>query len=116
MSITNKRSKTTLIKPVFIAPVLLDYGVHASVLGVALSQMKPALFLLVPVLVLVLAPLTVVMPQAYATGPYDDGYSTAKVDFLHHKSYNDSCHTDCTQYKLGYSEAWNTLNGWLGNR
>ncbi len=25
-------------------------------------------------------------------------------------------HIDCTQYILGYSEAWNTLNGWLGNR
>ncbi|MDQ6862843.1 MAG: hypothetical protein M3044_03370 [Thermoproteota archaeon] len=78
--------------------------------------MKTALFLLVPVLVLVLAPLTVVMPRAFATGPYDDGYNTAKFDFLHHRSYSDSCHTDCTQYRLGYSEAWNTLNGWLGNR
>ena len=114
MSITNKTSKTTLIKPT-ITPVLLAYGTHKS-MGVALSQMKTALFLLVPVLVLVLAPLTVVMPHAYATGPYDDGYKTAKFDFLHHKSYNDSCHTDCTQYRVGYSEAWNTLNGWLGNR
>ncbi|MGB7954720.1 MAG: hypothetical protein WCF23_12145 [Candidatus Nitrosopolaris sp.] len=116
MSITNKRSKTTLIKPIIIAPVLPPFGVRTSIWVVARSQMRPALFLLVPVLGLVLAPLTVVMPQAYATGPYDDGYSTAKVDFLHHKSYNDSCHTDCTLYKLGYSEAWNTLNGWLGNR
>ena len=46
-------------------------------------------------------------PRTYATGPYDDGYNTAKFDFLHHKSYSDSCHTDCTGYKLGYSEAWN---------
>ncbi len=84
--------------------------------GVALFQMKTALFLLAPVLVFVSAPLMVVIPQAYATGPYDDGYNTAKFDFLHHKSYNDSCHIDCTQYILGYSEAWNTLNGWLGNR
>ena len=61
-------------------------------------------------LVLIGAPLT------YATGPYNDGYNTAKFDFLHHKSYNDSCHLDCTCYKLGYFEAWNTLNGWLGNR
>jgi hypothetical protein len=99
-----------------MAPPLLAYGVRASVCGVAFSQMKTALFLLVPVLVLVLTPLTVVMSQAYATGPYDDGYNTAKFDFLHHKSYNDSCYTDCTVYKVGYSEAWNTLNGWLGNR
>jgi hypothetical protein len=84
--------------------------------GMALFQMKTASLLLASVLVLVLAPLMVVIPQAYATGQYDDGYTTAKFDFLHHKSYNDSCHMDCTQYKLGYSEAWNTLNGWLGNR
>ncbi|MDQ6866426.1 MAG: hypothetical protein M3044_21685 [Thermoproteota archaeon] len=116
MSITSKISKTTLIKPIIITPVLLAYGVRTRVWGVALSQMKTALFLLVPVLVLVLAPLTVIMPQAYATGPYDDGYKTAKFDFLHNKSYNDACYTDCTLYKLGYSEAWNTLNGWLGNR
>jgi hypothetical protein len=115
VSITNKISKTTL-KPIIIAPVLLAYGVRASVSGVVLSQMKTALFLLVPILVLVLAPLAVVMAQAYTTGPYDDGYNTARFDFLHHKSYNDSCHTDCTVYKVGYSEAWNTLNGWLGNR
>ena len=84
--------------------------------GMALFQMKTASLVLASVLVLVLAPLMVVIPQAYATGQYDDGYTTAKLDFLHHKSYNDSCHMDCTQYKLGYSEAWNTLNGWLGNR
>ncbi len=79
-------------------------------------KMKTTLFLLLAVLVLVLAALTVVMPRAYATGPYDGGYNTAKFDFLHHKSYNDSCHKDCTLYKLGYSEGWNTVNGWLGNR
>ena len=69
-------------------------------------------------LILVAAPLLVLIgaPLAYAAGPYDDGYNTAKFDFLHHKSYDDSCHTYCTLYKLGYSEAWNTLNGWLGNR
>jgi hypothetical protein len=69
-------------------------------------------------LILVTASLLVLIgaPLAYATVPYDDGYKTAKFDFLHHKSYDDSCPTDCTQYKLGYSEAWNTLNGWLGNR
>jgi len=78
--------------------------------------MKTALFLLIPLLVLVLVPLMVVMSRAYAAGQYDDGYNTAKFDFLHHRSYSDSCHADCTQYKLGYSEAWNTLNGWLGNR
>jgi hypothetical protein len=94
----------------------MAYGIPVSACGVALSQMKTALFLLVPVLVLVLAPSTVVMPQAHATGPYDDGYNTAKFDFLHHKSYNDACYTDRTLYKVGYSEAWNTLNGWLGNR
>ena len=46
------------------------------------------------IVVLVLATLTVVMPRAFATGPYDDGYNTAKFDFLHHRSYSDSCHTD----------------------
>jgi len=84
--------------------------------GMALFQMKTALFVLIPVLVLILAPLMVIIPQAYATGPYDDGYTKAKFDFLNHKSYNDSCHVDCTQYRLGYSEAWNALDGWLGNR
>ena len=91
-------------------------AVGDAYVGVTLFQMKTELFLLVPILVLVLAPLTVVMPRAYATGPYDDGYNTAKFDFLHHKSYSDSCHNNCTQFRLGYSEAWNTLNGWLGNR
>jgi hypothetical protein len=91
-------------------------GVGDAYGGMAPFQMKTALVLQASVLVLVLAPLMVVIPQAYATGQYDDGYTTAKLDFLHHKSYNDSCHMDCTQYKLGYSEAWNTLNGWLGNR
>ena len=69
-------------------------------------------------LILVAASLFVLRgaPLAYATGTYDEGYNSAKFDFLHHKSYNDSCHTDCTLYKVGYSEEWNTLNGWLGNR
>ena len=69
-------------------------------------------------LLLVTASLLVLIgaPLAYAKGTYDDGYNKAKFDFLHHKSYDDSCHTDGTQYKLGYSEEWNTLNGWLGNR
>jgi hypothetical protein len=83
---------------------------------VPLFKMKTALFLIVTVLVLLLASLTIVIPRTYATGPYDDGYNAAKFDFLHHKSYSDFCHTDCTLYRLGYSEAWNTLNGWLGNR
>ena len=69
-------------------------------------------------LILVVTPLLVLIgaPLAYADASYDMGYNAAKFDFLHHKSYDDSCHPDCTQYKLGYSEAWNTLNGWLGNR
>ena len=68
-------------------------------------------------LILVAAPLLVLIgaPLAYADASYDMGYNAAKFDFLHHKSYNDSCLTDCTPYRLGYSEAWNTLNGWLGN-
>ncbi|HET7147611.1 MAG TPA: hypothetical protein VFI73_03845 [Candidatus Nitrosopolaris sp.] len=79
--------------------------------------MKNALSMLVlPVLVIVLAALTVIIPRVHAIGSYEAGYNTAKFDFLHHRSYSDSCHVDCTPYKLGYSEAWNTLNGWLGNR
>ena len=96
---------------------LLRMGIlYSSSTKWIMYKMKTTLFLLLAVLVLVLPALTVVMPRAYATGPYDGGYNTAKFDFLHHKSYNDSCHTDCTLYKLGYSEGWNTVNGWLGNR
>ena len=52
--------------------------------------MKTALFLIGPVLVLVLVPLTVVIPRAYATGPYEAGYNIAKFDYLHNKSYSYS--------------------------
>ncbi len=59
-------------------------------------------------LILVAAPLLVLIcaPLTYADASYDVGYNAAKFDFLYHKSYNDSCHT----------QARNTLNGWLGNR
>jgi hypothetical protein len=82
--------------------------------------MKTALFLIVPVLVLVLAPLTVVIPGAYSIGPYEAGYNTAKFDYLHNKSYSYSCSpnngdTYCAAYKVGYDGGWDVARaGWFG--
>jgi hypothetical protein len=82
--------------------------------------MKTVLFLIGPVLVLVLLPLTVVIPRAYATGPYEAGYNTAKFDYLHNKSYSYSCSpnngdTYCAAYKVGYSAGWDVAPaGWFG--
>ena len=82
--------------------------------------MKTALFLVGPVLALALVPLTVVVPRAYATGPFEAGYNMAKFDHLHNKSFSYSCSpnngdTYCAAYKVGYGAGWDAARaGWFG--
>ena len=82
--------------------------------------MKTALFWIVPVIVLVLLPLTGVIPRAYATGSYEAGYNTAKFDYLHNQSYSYPAlltteTPTAPAYKVGYGAGWDVARaGWFG--
>lgn len=79
--------------------------------------------LAVPAIAILLAAVTIsIASKAYADDPaQNQGYNTGRFDFLHNRSYDDSCDPNngdafCAAYKLGYYAGWNAASVLYGNQ